>query len=180
MPSSAFRTCETATYSEAVSTIVRPGIFQVYWLIAIQRKILDHIPPSFVGNSAWFFITICCRPKGLNQICFPAISEVLLEDAAFYHTEGRWYLNIFLLMPDHVHLIAAFPTDGEMSKIIGSWKRLTARRAGISWQRNYFDHRIRADEGLEQKVEYVRQNPVRAGLVKRQEDWPYFWEQRES
>lgn len=61
-----------------------------------------------------------------------------------------------------------------MSEIVRSWKRLTAKRTHIEWQRNYFDHRVRPDEGLQLKTDYVRQNPVRAGLVPRAEDWPHF------
>lgn len=143
-----------------------------------KRTILGHVPPAFVRNHAWFFITICCQQKRINHLCVPETSSALLGDGIFCHTTQRWILNILLLMPDHLHLIAAFPGDEEMSTVIGNWKRLTARRAGVDWQRNYFDHRIRADEGLEQKTEYIRQNPVRAGLVKSPDRWPHFVDQR--
>lgn len=81
-------------------------------------------------------------------------------------------------MPDHLHLIAGFPKTESMSSVIRDWKRLTARRAGIVWQRNYFDHRVRPNEGLQQKTDYIRDNPVRAGLVKVAEDWPHFIDDR--
>ena len=41
------------------------------------------------------------------------------------------------------------------------------------WERGFFDHVIRNEESYARKWEYVRQNPVRAGLVKFTEDWPY-------
>jgi putative transposase len=81
-------------------------------------------------------------------------------------------------MPDHVHLIAGFPKSDDMSNVIRDWKRLTARRAGIIWQRNYFDHRVRPDEGLQQKIDYIRENPVRAGLAQHPDDWPHFIDTR--
>ena len=65
-----------------------------------------------------------------------------------------------------------------MSEVIRNWKRLAARHTGVAWQRNYFDHRVRPDEGLQLKTDYIRQNPVRAGLVKRVEDWPHFVDYR--
>jgi hypothetical protein len=37
-----------------------------------------------------------------------------------------------------------------------------------------FDHRLRRDESLDEKARYILANPVRAGLVKREEDWPWF------
>ena len=61
-----------------------------------------------------------------------------------------------------------------MSEGIRNWKRLAARRTGVVWQRNYFDHRIRPDEGLQMKTDYIRQNPVRAGLVDTPDAWPHF------
>ena len=44
------------------------------------------------------------------------------------------------------------------------------------WQKGFFDHVLRSDESYAQKWEYVRDNPVRAGLVKKWEDWPYWGE----
>jgi REP element-mobilizing transposase RayT len=41
------------------------------------------------------------------------------------------------------------------------------------WQRGFFDHVIRSEESYDQKWLYVRNNPVRAGLVRSAEDWPY-------
>ncbi len=139
-----------------------------------QRKTLGHVPPTSVSSGSWFFITLCCRQRGPNQLCLPTTAPGLLEDAIFYHRAQRWVLHLFLLMPDHLHLIAGFPLDENMSDIIRDWKRLTARRAGVDWQRNYFDHRVRPDEGLQQKTDYIRQNPVRAGLVSTPEAWPHF------
>jgi len=46
----------------------------------------------------------------------------------------------------------------------------------VMWQEGYFDHRLRADERGTQvsaKMNYIRQNPVAAGLCARAEDWPW-------
>ena len=137
-----------------------------------SRKTLPRVPPPPVRDS-WFFITICCQLRERNQLCIPNLSTWLINSATFYAKQHRWALHLFLLMPDHVHMIAAFPKEEDMSNVIRDWKRLTARGAGIDWQRNYFDHRVRPDEGLDQKTDYIRQNPVRAGLVKHARDWPY-------
>jgi hypothetical protein len=44
-------------------------------------------------------------------------------------------------------------------------KRITAKIAGIQWQRNFFDHRLRHNESKAEKYDYICQNPVRAGLA---------------
>jgi hypothetical protein len=49
------------------------------------------------------------------------------------------------------------------------------RRSGPVWQEESFDHVLRSDESFDQKVEYIRQNPVRRGLVTRPEDYRWLW-----
>jgi hypothetical protein len=56
---------------------------------------------------------------------------------------------------------------------VASWKRFTSKHAKINWQRDFFDHRLRGDEGWREKSDYILQNPVRAGLIEKYEDWPY-------
>jgi putative transposase len=43
----------------------------------------------------------------------------------------------------------------------------------IDWQHDFFEHRLRQEESLHEKADYILANPVRAGLVKEIEDWPY-------
>ncbi len=44
-------------------------------------------------------------------------------------------------------------------------------RCGPVWQEESFDHVLRTSESLKEKIEYIRQNPVRRGLVVRPEDY---------
>jgi hypothetical protein len=63
-----------------------------------------------------------------------------------------------------------------MSDIIGNWKRFHVSKNGVAWQEGYFDHRLRADERGEQlsaKMNYIRENPVAAGLCAKAQDWPW-------
>jgi REP element-mobilizing transposase RayT len=78
-------------------------------------------------------------------------------------------------MPDHLHLLATVPAETQLEHLLAHWKRHVARTCGVRWQRDFFEHRLRRDEHFEAKLEYLRQNPVRAGLVVRPEDWPHFW-----
>jgi putative transposase len=91
----------------------------------------------------------------------------------FYHLRSDWYVPIFLLMPDHFHALIAPAPDKDFSKLIGDWKRFVTSRHKIRWQKNFFDHRLRSDESWEEKAEYIRMNPVRAGLMTEGEAWPY-------
>ena len=98
-----------------------------------------------------------------------------------------YYLHVAVVMPDHVHLVAT-PDCGRdgfcepINIILGRVKGASSRevnkalgRSGTLWQSENFDHELRRDESLAQKVEYVRRNPVRKGLVTRPEDYPWLW-----
>ena len=76
-------------------------------------------------------------------------------------------------MPDHLH--ALFGVDGHTSlgQLIRDYK--SAKITGVRWQRNFFDHRLRHGESLAEKFAYICQNPVRAGLIRSETDWPFIF-----
>jgi REP element-mobilizing transposase RayT len=86
----------------------------------------------------------------------------------------------YVIMPDHIHVFAGFGPD---SVSLSAWmkslknaisKVLTnATFDGPHWQKGFFDHLIRSQESYDEKWWYVRENPVRAGLVPTAQDWPY-------
>jgi len=140
-----------------------------------QRKTLPHTPPPWVDSGAIFFITICCVPRDLNQLCHSDIAKRLFETVAFRHEKQVWHARLFLLMPDHIHALLSFPPEKPMKQVMAQWKEYAAKQAGIHWQRDFFDHRLRSDEQWQTKAAYIELNPVRKGLVSDAKDWPYVW-----
>jgi len=139
----------------------------------VIRKPLDHTT-HFAGRfGAIYFITICCEKRRSNQLCCENTSKVLFDTARIYHDRGRWNLNLLVLMPDHLHALIAIDSRDSLSQLIRDYKRITSKLSGVEWQRNFFDHRLRHDESLTEKFAYICQNPVRAGLVQNEADWPY-------
>lgn len=62
-----------------------------------------------------------------------------------------------------------------MRSAISDWKRWTATKTNVQWQRDFFDHRIRPnEESPSEKMNYILTNHVRAGLVAETQNWPYF------
>jgi len=92
-----------------------------------------------------------------------------------YHDEKRWHCSLIVLMPDHVHLVVSIAPEHDLAKSIGLWKRWLWKIHAIEWQPNFFEHRLRGGESSEAKWQYVYQNPVRAHLVERPEDWAWTW-----
>ena len=82
-----------------------------------------------------------------------------------------------LLMPDHLHALISYSWEKAqgMNRVIADWKRYAATQFGICWQRDYFDHRIRSQQDHQSTWSYIRENPVRAGLVKTYDQWPHVW-----
>ncbi len=136
------------------------------------RKQLDHSTHYPARFGATFFITICCEARVANQLCREDIAQVLFETGRCYHDTQKWYLKILLLMPDHRHMLVGVPSDANLSNLVRDFKRITAKIARIHWQRNFFDHRLRHDESEAEKFEYIRRNPVRAGLIRAEDEWP--------
>jgi len=78
-----------------------------------------------------------------------------------------------LAMPDHLHFLVRIPRAREIGKVIGRFKRATSYGCATAWQADGFDHRLRGQSEYLAKRAYILQNPVRAGLVRHSEDWPY-------
>jgi len=142
------------------------------------RKPLDHTPPAVARFGAVYFITSCCHQRKANQLCNEAVAKAIFDTAAQYDQQQQWYLLVLLLMPDHLHALVSVGGNTSLSKVVGNFKRATARYAQVRWQRNFFDHRLRHDESAVAKGDYIRQNPVRAGLIRSADDWPYILDPR--
>jgi len=138
---------------------------------------LHHKVPHWVEPGALFHIRIRLdRDRQQKTLVDPSLAPVLLDSAKFYEQTMRWHITLFLLMPDHVHAVLSFPRDKSISEVIRDWKRFHTRTHHVMWQEGYFDHRLRPDERGTQfsaKLNYIRQNPVAAGLCAKAEDWPW-------
>lgn len=138
------------------------------------RKYFDHEVPLFVREDRpVFLLTICAKNRRSKPLATEGVSARLIEAARHYHAEGKWWMHAVVVMPDHLHMVASF--GGEMTTIVPAWKRWTARETGVVWQKGFFEHRIRHDESLREKMDYVLMNPVRAGLVEDWQDWEFYW-----
>ena len=136
------------------------------------------LPQIFQSYGApLFFVTMCT----LHHRKFPSL-RIARQVLAVYGTHAMSEFNVavgrYVIMPDHLHLFVR----GDQNFVLGTWvkglKRAILRafpgEEGRSfWQPGFFDPLLRNDGSYAQKWEYVRQNPIRAGLVESAEDWPY-------
>jgi putative transposase len=88
--------------------------------------------------------------------------------------EGLAETLSYVVMPDHLHWLMTLQS-GTLSGVMQLLKGRTARAIGAPiWQPNYHDHAIRKDEDLRALARYIVANPLRAGLVERIGDYPWW------
>jgi REP element-mobilizing transposase RayT len=145
------------------------------------RRNLPHIERSGRAH----FITF----NTLERSELPPTARDLVLQHCLHDNGIKMRLYVAVVMPDHVHMIfipLGTPDQQTFSfeEIVGAIKGASSHsvnkvlnRSGTLWQDESFDHVIRHLEDLQSKIEYVRQNPVRKGLVSKPEDYPWLWEE---
>ena len=107
----------------------------------------------------------------------PELSQ-LVEESLLHFDGDRYVLTDAVVMPNHVHLLAAFRDESTLLTQCTSWKRYTGRRInellgqrGEFWQVEQFDHLVRSEEHFEYYRRYIADNPRKAGLALGQYRW---------
>ena len=124
----------------------------------------------FEPNAAYFVTTVTKDRRPI--FCNAHYCRIMLVTIQYYKVVFDFRVLGYCLMPDHVHLIirpsARFGLSYVMQMIKGSFvnkfNKLESRRGHV-WQKRYYDEMIRDDRQLTIQLEYVHQNPVKAGLV---------------
>jgi len=139
--------------------------------------------PHYQNASGALFVTFRTFS---NLILSDPVRDQMMRHCLYDHGK-RIQLSAAVVMPNHVHLLfwalrdqAGWPFP--LVDILQALKSSSAHtlnkllhHAGPVWDEESFDHVLRSDESWEQKREYIRQNPVRAGLVRRAEDYRWLW-----
>ncbi|HRF67225.1 MAG TPA: hypothetical protein PK850_14840 [Ignavibacteria bacterium] len=116
-----------------------------------------------------------CIDSALMDSVFESIESILIETSAKYSI----ILPVYLLMPNHMHLITNTLTEeADSLKAINMFKQKSGFKYSQSyprtkWQRSFHDHIIRDDEDMFEHVRYILYNPVRKQLVENWKDYKY-------
>ena len=125
-----------------------------------------------------YFVTTCTHDRS-DRLASQEFHAIAVEVWRNCQERYGWTVGRYVVMPDHVHFFAVEASEPRsLSDFVGKWKEWTAKyaaqRLGFAmplWQPRFFDHVQRASESYDQKWLYVRENPVRAGLVARSDEW---------
>ena len=142
------------------------------------RRRLPHYQPDF----KLFFVTFCTY----RRWNLPPPARQIVMDVCLRGDGKLFELLALVVMPDHVH-VALNPLrdpDGQIStaEIMQAIKSTSSHRInkelghrGTVWQQESFDRALRREEHLQSKIEYMLENPVRAGLVRDPLAYPWIW-----
>jgi len=135
---------------------------------------LHRLPPAERARIHWkLFLT---RDKYLDAGCGRCLlakrehaEEVVRSLRRF--DEERYFLTDLIVMPNHVHFLAAFADADQMLAQCTAWKRYLGRKInaaehlrGPFWQKDQFDHLVRGEEEFDRYRRYIEENPRSAGL----------------
>ncbi len=125
-----------------------------------------------------YFLTACLEDRRA-LLANPQVHEAFIRFAQ-EASKRNVLVGRYVLISDHVHLFAAF---SPLAPRLPAWMKAlkgclaevlrNGQGQGPYWQKGFFDHVLRSEESYHQKWLYVRENPVRAGLVNKPDGWPY-------
>ena len=141
------------------------------------RRYLRHLAPLEIANQTTILFLTRSVEKRRPLLARDEVVALLLDcwSQADQRRVGRW-----VVMPDHLHLFCA-PATWPATPF-RSWARFWRSQATRRWphpeekpiwQRDFFDRQLRSGESYHQKWLYLWENPIKAGLVRGPEDWPY-------
>jgi REP element-mobilizing transposase RayT len=147
---------------------------------AFYRRQLPHLQV----DDHQHFVTFCTDRRWV----LPENVRSSVLDCCLYDNEIKFDLRVVVVMPDHAHLIFMPLVDYEemevssLREIMDAIKGASAHkinkalgRKGRVWQPESFDHVLRSSESLDAKIQYVLENPVRQGMAKEWQDYPWHW-----
>ena len=150
---------------------------------ARRQRPAHHVPVECFNKPVIVQINVCTKDR-LPVLASESGHCLCCE---VWRLADFWRVGQYMIMPDHIHL---FCTPGRYpatslkqwveywkSRVASQWVHTNTENRSPQpfklWQRDYWDTQMRSREHYEEKLSYVRLNPVRKGLVASADDWPY-------
>ncbi len=136
-------------------------------------------PPARLRGTRTFFVTSAAWGRR-SLFRSERMALLFIGVLGSYRARNSYILHEFVLMPDHFHALISVPPGTSVEKAVqlikGGFSFRAGREIGFRseiWGRGFTDEYITSAEEFESKVRYIRRNPVRAGLARTPEDYPY-------
>lgn len=139
--------------------------------------------PHYQKTDRAHFVTFITKERWI----LPAEARQIAFNSCLHIDAHQAEVHGVVVMPDHVHLLLTPLRDssGEefsLPEILHSLKSFSAheinkalKRSGPVWLDESFDHVLRSDDNLDAKIDYLRKNPIRRGLVRHPNLYRWLW-----
>ena len=141
---------------------------------------MAHIPERWDGPNQVYFVTVVTR-KRVPVFADQSLCRELQSAFKGVHKFYPFRLPALVILPDHWHALIMPYSDIVIEEVVGGikanlMKRISKnqKRATI-WQARFLDHRIRNEDDFFNHVEYIRMNPVKHGLSKAENPYPWLF-----
>jgi putative transposase len=120
------------------------------------------------SQRTFFITTVTWQRAPIFRV--EARARLLIDVIRDYRDQGKYLLHEFVVMPDHLHVLLTPSPEISLERVVqfikGGYSYRLRKEEKISvWQESFTNHRIRDSEDYRKHCEYVRLNPVRAGLA---------------
>lgn len=135
-------------------------------------------PPAYTDTSAVFTVAFGTE-KRIRVFASADVAAAMAATIREHAEATGTVVYAYCVMPDHVHVLLTPSPTHSVNTFIGQVKNLGQRKAwslgvrGAFWQRSFWDHCLRESECLQEKIDYILDNPVRAGLTTDREGYPH-------
>jgi len=117
---------------------------------------------------------VTAERRSLFQVT--ATAELLEHTILDYHSQGKFLLHAFVIMPDHLHVLITPAADVSLEKamqfIKGSFSFRLKSKLEV-WMRSFNESQISTEEKFMNCVRYIEENPLRRGLVATPQAYPF-------
>lgn len=140
-----------------------------------SRKLRDN--RLSVEGGCYFITTSVADKKPL--LARPESAKIVIDSLIWLEEREVIYLHAYVVMPDHVHLILQLKNQNELAEAMRLFKsfkgRILAEKYDVTpfWQEGFHDHAIRNENDFWESVKYIQNNPLKKGLVKGIEYYPF-------
>jgi REP element-mobilizing transposase RayT len=142
-----------------------------------ERRTGDLHTHRWSAPGARYFVT-CATAQRSGGLTAPSVGGHLMHEVMASDRDLDTETSAFVVMPNHVHWLFRMGARLSLGRTIAKFKSRTRSRlaaAGLAWQRDFYEHRLRFDENAEAYARYIFLNPYRAGLLPVKAVWPGWW-----
>ena len=139
----------------------------------------NSVPASVQQSTRTFFVT-SSTIQGRNLLQSTRMAELFIDVLPTYTSQNKFRVHEFVVMPNHVHLLITIDNSMSIEKamqlIKGNFSYRAKKELGVKheiWQRGFSENRVYEQESYAEFRSYINNNPVKAGLAKVAEEYPF-------